>query len=75
MKWLYITFVWRPPEPGQPFVQAHYDESPFAHNAAIYGTFYHTLGRDDLGPVLLGSLGWEELVRNVARIELIYSET
>ena len=74
MKWLFLTFVWAPPEPGVAFTNAHYEGSLFARNACLFGVFYHTFGRDDSGPVMLGSLGWAELIQNVARIELIYNE-
>ena len=74
MRWLFVSFVWAPPGPGVPFDNAHYDCSPFARNAALFATFYHTVGKDDCGPVMLGSLGWAEMIQNVARIELVYNE-
>ncbi|RPD54427.1 hypothetical protein L226DRAFT_515499 [Lentinus tigrinus ALCF2SS1-7] len=74
MKWLFITFIWTPPDPSVAFTNAHYEGSLFAGNAVLFGTFYHTFGKDDAGPVMLGSLGWAELIRNVARIELIYND-
>ncbi|KAI0744310.1 hypothetical protein C8Q80DRAFT_1338337 [Daedaleopsis nitida] len=60
--------------PGVAFTNAHYEGSLFARNALLFGVFYHTFGKDDSGPVMLGSLGWAELIQNVARIELIYDE-
>ena len=69
MKWLFMTFVWAPSEGG---ANSQFEGSHFAQSAVLYGTFYHTFGKDDYGPVMLGSLGWAELIQNIARIELIY---
>ena len=74
MRWLFVSFVWTPPEPGVVFDSSHYEGSPFARSAALFATFYHTFGKDDCGPVMLGSLGWSEMIQNVARIELVYNE-
>ncbi|TBU24364.1 hypothetical protein BD309DRAFT_27712 [Dichomitus squalens] len=74
MKWLFVSFVWSPPEPGVAFDNSHYEGSSFARNAVLFGTFYHTTGKDDWGPVMLGSLGWSEMIQNVVRIELVYHE-
>ena len=70
MKWLFMTFVWQLSDGGS---NSQFEGSHFAHNAVLYGTFYHTFGKDDAGPIMLGSLGWAELVNNVARIELMYN--
>ncbi|EJF65601.1 hypothetical protein DICSQDRAFT_166604 [Dichomitus squalens LYAD-421 SS1] len=56
------------------FDNSHYEGSSFARNAVLFGTFYHTTGKDDWGPVMLGSLGWSEMIQNVVRIELVYHE-
>ena len=72
---MYISFIWRPPEHGAPLDNSDYENSSFARNAVVFGTFYNTVGKDDWGPVMLGSLGWSEMIQNVARIELIFYDT
>ena len=74
MRWLFVSFVWTPPEPGVVFDTSHYEGSSFARSAALFATFYHTIGKDDCGPFMLGSLGWSEMIQNVARIGLVYNE-
>ena len=70
---LYGTFVWVPHH-----AQAKYDmrqdyDSTFPARAALLGTFYHTHGGDDDGPIALSAIGWRELVENVVKIELVYN--
>ena len=73
MIWLFEAFVWARPKPTTVFDKTHY-EATFPSRATLFATFYDT-GTESLGhnePVKIGRYGWEEMVQNVVRFELVY---
>ena len=38
----------------------------------LYGTFYAVHGKDDVGPVYLTAVGWNETIKNVVSIKVVY---
>ena len=46
--------------------------SQFAREMKMYGTFYAVHGKDDVGPVYLTPVGWDETIKNVVSIKVVY---
>ncbi len=52
----------------------HFERSRYAKEADILGTFYDIHGTSDTGPVKLSGLGWDEMMQNVVKLEVVYDE-
>ena len=75
MIWLFEAFVWARPKPTTVFDKTHYDAT-FPARYTLLANFYNT-GTESLGHselVKIGRYGWEEMVRNVFRFELVCDE-
>ena len=72
---LYKFFIWSPSSDfaWEKFDEEHSYDIAFLRNAVVLGTFYSTYGEHDVGPVVLADVGWQELIKNVTKIELVYT--
>ena len=71
--WAFIAFgFWRPRSKDHVFFEKEDYDMSFSRTCSVFATFHGVYGQDDAGRVKVASLGWEDMMWNVARLDLVY---
>ncbi len=75
-KKLFATMLWKPPwsNCSQREMDIAYERSTFAKTVLLLGVFYAVHGKDDVGPVPLGNIGWAGMVENLVSITVDFED-
>ncbi|EJF65598.1 hypothetical protein DICSQDRAFT_152743 [Dichomitus squalens LYAD-421 SS1] len=72
---VYTFTIWdRPGIFSQSEIDRAFEKSAFAGRSLFYGIFHSIHGKSDVGPVLLGSVGWADMVQNLVSIHVSYED-
>ncbi|PIL29693.1 hypothetical protein GSI_08131 [Ganoderma sinense ZZ0214-1] len=75
VKELYLGFLWkRKIQRTVKTLDADFADSTFAKTATLRGVFYAVHGKDDVGLVRLGHIGWAGMVQNLVSITVDFED-
>ncbi|KAM5536702.1 hypothetical protein V8D89_009629 [Ganoderma adspersum] len=72
---LFATLLWKATfDRTQRVLDLDYGRSAFAKTVVLLGSFYAVHGKDDVGPVRLGHIGWAGMVGNLVSITVEFED-
>ena len=74
-KELFATLLWKATfQRTQRVLDLDYERSAFAKTVILLGSFYAVHGKNDVGPVRLGHIGWAGMVGNLVSITVEFED-